>query len=201
MDEAHTQAIVMVGDVSGKAMKAAMTAIMTSGALSAEVLKQKPVAEVLTNVNPFVFEKTERKVFVAASLVLFDGRKNTLRFSNAGLVDPLLWRDGVVRPLKAAGLRHPLGMVRDTVYDEQKATLRPGDVVVLVSDGVTEARRRDGTFYGEERLIATLERKDLKGLNAAEVVEMILTTVHDFAERAGQHDDMTVVVAKLAGGS
>lgn len=199
MDEAQTQAVVMVGDVSGKAMKAAMTAIMTSGALSAEVLKEKPVAEVLTNVNPFVFEKTERKVFVAASLVFLDGRKRQLRFANAGLVDPLLWRDGVVRSLKAAGLRHPLGMVRDTVYEEQKATLRPGDVMVLVSDGVTEARRRDGAFYGEERLVALLERKDLSGLTASDVVEMILKAVHEFAERTGQHDDMTVVVVKMGG--
>ncbi|MCU0453740.1 MAG: SpoIIE family protein phosphatase [Bacteroidetes bacterium] len=199
MDPDKTQAVVMVGDVSGKAMKAAMTAIMTSGALSAEVLKEKPVAEVLTNVNPFVFEKTERKVFVAASLVQIDGRKKTLRFSNAGLIDPMVWREGVVRSLKATGLRHPLGMVRDTVYEEQKSTLRPGDIVVLVSDGVTEARRRDGTFYGEERLVALLERKDLSGLGAAEVVAMILKAVHDFAERTGQHDDMTVVVAKVGG--
>lgn len=199
MDEAQTQAVVIVGDVSGKAMKAAMTAVMTSGALSAEVLKEKPVAEVLTNVNPFVFEKTERKVFVAASLVQIDGRKKSLRFSNAGLIDPMLWREGVVRSLKTTGLRHPLGMVRDTVYEEQKAALRPGDIVVLVSDGVTEARRRDGTFYGEERLVALLERKDLSGLSAAEVVAMILKAVHDFAERTGQHDDMTVVVAKVGG--
>jgi ligand-binding sensor domain-containing protein len=198
MDEGRTQAVVMVGDVSGKAMKAAMTAVMTSGAISAEVLKEKPVADVLTSVNPFVFEKTERKVFVAASLVQVDGRKRSVRFSNAGLVDPLVWREGVVRPLKSAGLRHPLGMVRDTVYQEQKATVRPGDVVILVTDGVTEARRRDGTFYGEERLIALLERKDLSGLGAAEVVDMILSAVRDFAERAGQHDDMTVVVVKVS---
>ena len=197
MDAAQTRAVVMVGDVSGKAMKAAMTAVMTSGALSAEVLKEKPVAEVLSNVNPFVFEKTERKVFVAACLVLIDGNRRTMRFANAGLVDPLVWREGVVRSLKAAGLRHPLGMLRDTVYEEQKAPLRAGDVVILVSDGVTEARSRTGTFYGEERLVAMLERKDLSQLGSEAIVNEILSAVRTFSDRASQHDDLTVVAIKL----
>ena len=188
---------VLVGDVSGKAMNAAMTAVLASGAIDAEARRSGSPDKALTAANRLLFSKTEKQVFISACLALIDSRRKTMTFTNAGLNEPLLKREGNVGPVRGAGARQPLGLLAGTTYKTTRLKLRKGDVLVFVTDGVTEAKNRGKEFYGDERLRTLLGATDTSTRSALSIRNRILDDVKQFSARAPQHDDMTVVVIKI----
>jgi sigma-B regulation protein RsbU (phosphoserine phosphatase) len=139
---------VVVGDVSGKAMRAAMTAVMASGIVNAEARSGKGIAEILSTTNRLLFSKTERRMFTALCLLVLEPDRRSVTFVNAGLVRPLLKSGGNLRSLESAGSPHPLGMVLGTQYRETVVAVQAGDVLLLQTDGVIEARNSGEKFYG-----------------------------------------------------
>jgi sigma-B regulation protein RsbU (phosphoserine phosphatase) len=128
--------------------------------------------------------------------VVLDGPRYEARVANAGLVAPLLWREGELCYVESFGL--PLGALHTASYTQQVVSLRPGDCMLLCSDGVVEAMNGAGELWGFERLEAAFGAAacgDPEG-----VIEAVLGQVRAFTEGAPQHDDMTMVALKVLPG-
>jgi serine phosphatase RsbU (regulator of sigma subunit) len=148
-------------------------------------------AEVLTRVNRHVCGTGVDGRFVTMALTIIDRRSHRMTVVNAGHWDPLVRRAGgaiVALGREAAGL--PLGIDAHAVYRPVSVALEPEDLVLLYTDGVTEAMDPDGRAFGEQRL-----RQALAGAprGADAVGESVLTALRDHSPGPTQHDDVTIV--------
>jgi sigma-B regulation protein RsbU (phosphoserine phosphatase) len=177
-------------------MKAAMIAIMSNGMISSTADEHFSPRSALTGMNRPLFAKTNEETYTALWLGALDVESRTLTYANAGLLAPLLKTAGEVRPLDTSGPRFPLGALQDTIYEERSVRIEKGDVLVLFTDGVTDARDRDMEFYDYECLERFLRIMNTPGMSAGEIKDRIIEDVRHFAGSAPQGDDMTVVVVK-----
>ncbi|HPI72200.1 MAG TPA: PP2C family protein-serine/threonine phosphatase, partial [bacterium] len=99
-------------------------------------------------------------------------------------------------PMRSSGISYPLGIVAHHEYQEQRGALKPGDVVLLQTDGLQDAMNKGQEFYGEERLLRFLESVPTHSLTSKEIRDVILADVRAFVGKAHQYDDMTVIVIK-----
>ena len=189
---------IVIGDVAGKAMRAAMTAVMASGIVNAEAHGNKRIVEVLSTTNRLLFSKTDRRMFTALCLMVLEPDRRCMRFANAGLVRPLLLSGGSLRSLESTGTPHPLGMVLKADYQEAVVQVNRGDVLLLQTDGIIEAQNQGREFYGEERVHRLLQSLDTGILTSRQIRDALVDDVRNYVGAAPQHDDMTVVVVKIA---
>lgn len=161
--------LVVVGDVSGKGLKAAMTVSAIMGALP--VCPSRMPAEVLAHLNQALYGQVGGFVTCCAAFIATDG---TMTFANAG--NPAPYRNGEVMTVEP-GL--PLGMLVETSYAETHYQIAPGDRLTFVSDGVVEATNPQGELYGFERTQAICTQPANHIAKAAELF--------------GQEDDITVL--------
>jgi len=187
---------IVVGDVSGKAMRAAMNALLTSGMVSVQAESAATLALAMTKVNRALHRKALRHTFTALCLAALDHDRRELTFVNAGLCPLLLRRDDVVGELDSTGPSLPLGALADTAYASRTVALLPGDVVVLHTDGLPEAVDGGGRPYGYERLQRRLAALDPLRLSAAGIRDALLADVARFAAGSRRQDDVAVVVVK-----
>lgn len=187
---------VTIVDVSGKAMKAAFCAIFTSGLLLARNATRNP-AEVLSDINPILHQRTDRQTFVTCLLARFDTRTRVLRFANAGHCRPMLKRAGDIRYLDTDPPRFPLGMREKVAYSEATHPLESGDLVLFFSDGLPEARHPEGGIFdysGVEELLSSMDTDAMSPEAICEVIRqrILAYSAYELA------DDMTVVALKVA---
>jgi sigma-B regulation protein RsbU (phosphoserine phosphatase) len=108
-----------------------------------------------------------------------------------------LLRDGTLQWLDAVGVHFPLGMQPDTRYDECSIEMRTGDVVILLTDGFTDAMNDKQELFGVERLEAALREEGVRTMTAQQIVDHARAAVERFAGDTPQHDDMTMVVLRM----
>jgi serine phosphatase RsbU (regulator of sigma subunit) len=182
----------VLGDVAGKGPPAALLTAMIQGILSAQVATMSSPAQLMASVNTCLIRRSIQNRFATvlyASLAA-DGR---LTYSNAGHNPPvLLCRGGGIKRLETGGLI--VGLFPHATYEEETLELEDGDVLVMFSDGVTEAFNQAGEEFGEERLLACLEEH--KGREPADLLKSVLLSVHRFVASAAQSDDVTALVLK-----
>jgi len=196
LDGESAALVIALGDVSGKGMKSAMAAALSSGMVHAQVRAGAPLAEVMTRVNRSVRRKVERHMFTALCLAAIDPSERTLEWVNAAMCPPLLKRDGAIVELTSEGSTLPLGSFADTVYRSRKIPLEPGDVLLLFADGVPEATDRNGALYGYEAVRDFFAAQPTRSLSARRIQSALVREIARFAKGSGQHDDMTLVVVK-----
>jgi serine phosphatase RsbU (regulator of sigma subunit) len=196
LDERKTRLGIAIGDVSGKAMKAAITAVLTSGMVYREVGTNETPKSILRKINRPMYLKTERRMFTAMMFAVIDVRKRKLTFSNAGQMQPMLKRRGTIQLLNVDGVRLPLGMMEDVDYHEVSMPLRPKDVVVFCTDGIPEAMNAKNEMFGFERLEEVVKESP-GSLTAKQIAAKIADKVTEFTGSTKQNDDMTVVVLKI----
>jgi len=189
--------VVSVSDVSGKGMPAAMAAVFTSGAFAGEVRRGGSPAEMLGRMNAAVWAHARRGQFVAFLLAVIDPEARTLTFANAGQTRPLVRSGARLEWLDGPGVHFPLGLQSESSYEERTVMLAPGDLVLLMTDGITEAMDERRELYGSERL-ETLVRGLSPGTTAAGAIEAIRASVAQHAGTAPQHDDITMVAIRVA---
>lgn len=197
LDEQKTKFGITICDVSGKGMKAAMTAVMSSGMLYTKANETDSIKEIMTRVNRPLFFKTEKSMFAAMCLASINTKSKKLIYTNAGLNEPLLKRNNTIQVLKGENHGYPLGIVMECEYRETSLTLTTGDVLLLCTDGLTEAENQTEEFYGDERLRDLLLRIDTTTISAKEIKETIIKDIDAFTGSSSQSDDMTLVVVKV----
>jgi serine phosphatase RsbU (regulator of sigma subunit) len=188
---------ISVFDVSGKGMQAAMSAVFTIGAIAGEVPLSTSPAAILTRLNKSIFAHSRRGHFVAFLLAALDTEKKAVTFANAGQTRPLIKSGDGVRWLDPPGVRFPLGMKEDTSYEETTVQLAPGDTVVMLTDGFTEAMNAQEETFGTERVEQIVRDGVSAGLSSAALIERLTQAVRTYATGVPQHDDMTIVVVRV----
>ncbi|PID79203.1 hypothetical protein CSA17_06110 [bacterium DOLJORAL78_65_58] len=190
---------VAIGDVSGKGMPAALLMSNLQASLHGQVIHPSSVAEVVGLVNNLIVASTDTHMFATFFYGLLDLVRGTFVCANAGHNPPLLLRaDGTLETLQTGGLL--LGMLPDQEYQQETVTLEPGDVVVLYTDGITEAvgptaEEEDiEAMFGEEALEEVVRRH--AHLPAAGIKKAILEAVARHTEGHEQSDDITLVVIR-----
>jgi len=188
------QWVIAIGDVSGKGTPAALLMANLQASIRALVPLGFPLSGLTGRVNDLMCENTGGTKFVTFFWGILDARERTLRYVNAGHNYPmLLYRDGSMRRLDKGGMI--LGVMKTEIpYEEETVTLDSGDVLVMFTDGVTEAMNRDDQEYGEARLERLL-RLHLDA-SADEMIEEVYKDVVRHAGGAPQSDDITMMVVK-----
>lgn len=185
---------VAVGDVSGKGIPAALLMAFSLRTFEMLVDAYRDQGELLTACNsalaPRLIQSGMQSGFLS---LMIDGPRQAAVVANAGMITPLLWRDGTIRSIESWGL--PLGAQSDTRYQQQAVALRHGDLLLLVSDGIVEAMNGAREMWGFPRLEAMLA--SIGHCAPAEVVDAILNQVQRYVDGARPHDDMTVVAVRL----
>jgi len=187
---------ITIGDVSGKGIPAAI--LMANVQAAVRALSESSVAAtaLMDRVNRIVCSSTDDGVFITFFYCVLDAATGDITYVNAGHNPPLILRaDGTREPLTVGGL--VVGVLPGAKYEEGRAALRPGDGLVLFTDGITEATNPRDEMFGDARLEEIVTRH--RALSAREIEEQVYTSVKDFAGGAAQADDLTMVVVKLAG--
>jgi sigma-B regulation protein RsbU (phosphoserine phosphatase) len=185
---------VLVGDVAGKGMPASL--LMSSLQARVQVLFEDgdDLARKIGRLNKAVTANCPDNRFITFFMGVIDPNTGELVYTNAGHNPPVVVRaDGEFETLTGAG-GVILGILPMATYQEARTTLNPGDVLVLFSDGVTEAADPTDDEYGEDRLGALVA--GMKDRPSEEIVEAIHNTVIAFTQGAPAADDITVVVAR-----
>jgi serine phosphatase RsbU (regulator of sigma subunit) len=191
-DEGDEQVIV-IADVAGKGMAASLLAASFDALLMGPIEVGDPADQICAKVSRRLFMKTPPERYVTAFIAALDPVPGRLSYTNAGHNEGLLVRaDGTVQRLKANGL--PLGLFPVVEYERGEATLAPGDLVVLYTDGITEAANPAGDEFGLERLEAVVLRHAKEPLIALAVA--IETAVEVFADGTPFGDDRTLVMLR-----
>ena len=199
---------LVVADVTGKAMKGAMNAVMADGVLRATAKAQKQLspASLMAELNDVLKGSMEWGMNITMVIgVIHRNRvfpKNsvsvaTLTLANAAHhAHPLLLRNGDIQILKTGGL--PLGMRSGIQYSEEQFPLQSGDVVILMTDGIIEAQDSEEQQYSESGRLEKSISQFTSDISAEAMVEAVIADAIDFGgDKATRDDDMTVVVAKI----
>lgn len=159
------------------------------------IAHQTKTAALMASVNKIVNRSFSEEQFVSLFYAeLTDGQKGLMLYSNAGHNSPIVFhaRDQKIEMLEPTG--QILGPFQNARYRVESTMLEKNDVVVIYTDGITEARRSDGSVYGEQRLIDRI--KTLASKNASQICETLMKDVEIFSEGAEYSDDKTIVVIK-----
>jgi hypothetical protein len=190
---------LMLTDVSGKGLPAALLSSLIQGALRAtswtsDALVQEGAAQQL---NDFLCARSARERFASMVCCYYDSRKSTLRYVNAGHLPPMLVHRGrngyFVQRLEEGG--PVLGLLPGSSYRQGEVAVGPGDLLVMFSDGITEAENTSGEDFGERRLLETICNNweaSTRKLCAAVLVDLGL-----FLEDSDPQDDQTLVIVRL----
>ena len=190
---------VVLADVTGKGMKGAMNAVLSSGVLHSVAKLEVSPSQMLQELNNNLYPRFQRYTNCAMAILTVDPNDKTFKYANAGIPYPIIKRgEGDVEELPIDGT--PLGAFQSSEYQETlPIELKPGNAIILFSDGITEAPQRDDfdRFYMEtDRLVDLIKGLD-ETVNAEGVIDAIISDVRDFSGEAQQNDDMTIVVIKV----
>jgi sigma-B regulation protein RsbU (phosphoserine phosphatase) len=192
-DQSHLG--LAVGDVAGKAISAALyMARLTSELRSRAAIARTP-ARLLRRVNQEMAQLGDDGMFATLVYCIYDLETRSLVFTNAGHCVPLLRRGDRVFPLQAERAHTPpLGVTPDLEAGEARVQMHSGDVLIMVSDGILEARDSRGHEYGLSRLSRRI--RTARG-GTADLVKAILADVDNHASDQAQADDMTIVAMAI----
>jgi Na+/proline symporter/serine phosphatase RsbU (regulator of sigma subunit) len=186
---------LVIADVSGHNLSAALIMGWTRTFIQARARDIRGPGKVLNALNEFFYEDlTRAELFITMFYLSFDADTGTITYASAGHNPPLLWRaqSRTCERLDAEGLI--LGVRRNVAFEEKQVRLRPGDLLLLYTDGVTEAQNRDGICFGEENLCSLL--LDRHALVPRKIIDDVLDQVRLFTGMKNFRDDVSLVALK-----
>jgi sigma-B regulation protein RsbU (phosphoserine phosphatase) len=185
--------LLCVADISGKGLPAALLMSNIQATLRAITRSPVPLAELAAMTNALLFASTPSNRFATAFLLDYDPQTGACVYVNGGHNDGIvLRRDGTVELLTATGM--PVGLFAKAAYEEGRTQLSAGDLLMLYSDGVTEASDIHEEDFGMDRVIDVL--KSHRDCPAPELADRMMKSIDAFVGSAPQHDDITLMVMK-----
>jgi len=185
--------VIALGDVSGKGTAAALLMSSLHAAVHAQSASHDSLSATISAVNRYLADNIPANRFVTLFYAELDPPSGALSFLNAGHNPPLIVHSaGTVEQLASGGL--PLGIKRDADYREGRTQLQPGDVLVIYSDGVTEAVSPTGEEFGATRLYEVVARN--VNASAAGIRDRIESSLTKFSQGTSAADDITLVIVK-----
>jgi len=185
---------IVVADVSGKGMPAALMVSQIQAMLRSEVRNTDSIIRILQNVNYLMSTTTSAEKFVTLFYAEYDPEKQIMHYANAGHNYPIVINSkGEHAFLIEGGLL--MGAFKEATYKSDSLKLSPGDLVFFYTDGINEAFSPEGEQFGEERLLELIT--SIRGLSAQEIADRVVKEVVDFSSTEIPQDDMTVVAFKL----
>lgn len=185
---------MVVADVAGKGVPAALMMALSRTVIRATALDSRQPAGALEQANRVLSKDNESELFITAFFATLDTGSGRLAYANAGHNRPLLRQaaTGEVRELAADGIA--LGVLEEIELEQCQVGVAPGDLLVLYTDGVTEAMDGAGQFFGDDRLRQAVEA--VEAASAAQVRDAIVGAVRRFTGDVSPSDDMTVLVVR-----
>lgn len=185
--------LIALGDVSGKGTAAALLMSSLHAAIHAQVSAKTELGLAISSVNHYLAENTPANRFVTLFATELNPETGHLRYINAGHNPPLIGRaDGTVIQLSSGGF--PLGIISGAEFEIGEITLESGDVLVIYSDGVSEANNLAGEEFGMDRLINVV-KGNLKA-SASGLRDKVESALSSFTQTAPANDDITLVIVK-----
>ncbi len=185
---------IVIGDVSGKGIAAALLMAVSKTLLKATAFKGMPADSILSEVNNIIVDESPSNMFVTVFFGVLDTRSGAFEYSNGGHNPPyLISEDGKVKQLdNIGGLM--IGAFKDVPFESNVVMIKSGESLVFYTDGVTESFNKDNEEFQEARLEKVLEGKN--SLNVNELVQNVFDNVQSFSEGVEQSDDITCLALK-----
>jgi serine phosphatase RsbU (regulator of sigma subunit) len=185
---------LVMADVAGKGVPAALFMEYSKTLLASQIPRNLDPITTLAISNRQIYENSRMGIFVTCMLVQVERDLGRLRLASAGHNHQILWRrGGEVESLSARG--RPLGIFEDSEYEERVVNYSPGDLLLLYTDGITEANNQALDEFGEERLFELF--RSLGGERPATIVDRIFADMNRFRAGFEASDDATMMVVRL----
>ncbi|MCX7798381.1 MAG: PP2C family protein-serine/threonine phosphatase [Melioribacter sp.] len=186
--------LIAIADVSGKGVPAALLMANLQAFLKSICKQMLPLNEATNIINDLVVENTTMGSFITFFWCIFNDSTKELTYVNAGHNPPMLIRNNVIYKLKKGGM--VLGFLPTSVpYISETIKLQKGDVIILYTDGITEAMNKNFEEYTDERFEQLVLNNSLYEPNT--ILEQIRKSVEEFINGAEQSDDITCIVMKV----
>ena len=183
---------IAIADVAGKGLNAALMSAKLQSTLRAVAADPVPLAAIVEKTNTIYYRDGIRSMFASLIYLEFRPDAGTVRYINAGHLPPVLLSDQ--QAVSRSKGNAAIGLLPEPGYREDAAELAPGDILVLFSDGLTEAKNPFGEFFGEQRLLGALP--GLRNRSAGEIGAHLLRMVDQFIGDGRPGDDLSLVVMK-----
>jgi len=193
-DDAERVGIV-IGDATSKGMSAAVEALYLSGALRMGFEYQTKISLLLSRVNKLLHKTFSEEHFVSLFYAeVTDDRTGLLIYANCGHNTPMLLRAGADEAILLEATGQMLGPFPDSTFKTESVLMKKNDLLLLYTDGITEATNEQGEFYGEERLLSRL--RAFRDKTPKEITQHIIQDVQIFNSAGTNSDDKTIVILK-----
>lgn len=188
-----------IGDVSGKGISAALLMASLRACLRTMTLVERmDLATLMQNINQLVYEASAVNRYATFFFAIYEPPTRGLSYVNAGHNPPILLRsvNGAFEQKLLDTGGPVVGLLPQVSYEEQSLTLEAGDLLLTYTDGISEAMTAEDEEWGDERMISAAEKA--YAADAEEILRAIFAAADEFTGNAPQHDDMTLLVAKLS---
>ena len=186
---------LVIADVCGKGVPAALFMALSRTLVRANATGNLTTSEAIRRANDLIAQEERSGMFVTLFYGVMDAKAMTLTYVNAGHNSPIIFRNAGTDIIMLAAKGIALGVKQDIELEERKISLRRGDIIVLYTDGVTEAINNQEEQFGQQRLVSIVQ--GCINLHAEELLQRIKDKVTVFSQEQSQYDDITLMVLKV----
>ncbi len=186
---------IAIGDVSGKGIGAALLMAFLQASLRAQAMQaHSDLSTLIADLDRVIHSCSPRHLYASLFYAEYDAATRLLKYVNAGHNAPIVlqWRDNQYKILRLEPSGTPLGLLEISHFSSRALQLEIGDVLVMYTDGITEAENPEREFWGQHRLESVL--RSCRDHTPAQIVRRILDEVLAFANGLSQKDDVTLIV-------
>lgn len=187
---------ILIADVAGHSVGSALVMTITRSVLRFESLRQSSTSAVLEETNRATYDDlSNAELFITVFYANYDSKTGVLSWANGGHNLPFVYRPSTDEIITLGADGMIIGILPEVEYEERSMQLMPGDIMVLYTDGITEAKSLKGEMFEEKRLY-DLVRKN-HGMTSKELIDCIYDTVYTYSRGVTQYDDITAIVMKM----
>ncbi|UCB44507.1 MAG: SpoIIE family protein phosphatase [Spirochaetota bacterium] len=189
-----------VGDVSGKGIGGAFMMSITRTALRLEARRQKDASEVLIRLNDILYSEFKKGMYITLFYIILDSKRRVINYASAGHTPLILYRAETDQTYKLNPRGFPIGLnVGDLKLfkkgiTNERLSLNKGDLLLVYTDGITEAMNSKREEYGEQRLLKMIKR--YKRLSTSKFADKLIEDIREFTGGIPQSDDFTFIVIR-----